>query len=337
MIYYKEHDLTIGPTALHKPLVLIGCRGIKIDGVQVRQNTHIEHEGFLDIWHMPDGRPPAAGIVLIDCAAIEVAHCDVRYNQIGVAAYKSTQLNIHDNDASHNSAWGFLLHDVTYSAYHHNAADFCCRVGDDHLGGDAAGFLLVHGSSYNWFRDNKARMGGDGFFLAGYHHQSGLLSPCQHNEFSRNDMSWSPNNGFESTFCIGNKLIDNRIEGCRYGIWLGYDTGSRVDGNALLRCQVGLAIENSRNGQVHGNQFKGNRHGWVVWSRGYPWTDKFPHHQTSSHWVFADNQYAHNVTPAAVRANYAHAMYPIVNGEAPAPYGIMCEDDISVQGDGDDD
>lgn len=333
----RQNDLGLTNGFSNEPIVLVGASNIIISGLKVRLRQQPEHEGFLDIWHKPRDRYEAAAITLIDCHAVEIAGCDLRYNQIGVAAYGSTQLNVRNNDASHSSAWGFLLHDVTYSAYLSNLADFCCREGAGHLGGDAAGFLLVRGSSHNWFHDNKARLGGDGFFLAGYHHQSGLLAPCQYNEFLRNDVSWSPNNGFESTFCVGSRLIGNMAKGCQYGFWLGYDSGSRLSDNVVSHCQVGLAIENSRNGQVYGNQLKGNQHGWVVWSREYPWTDRFPHHLTSSHWVFDENVYRHNCVPAAIRANYSHGLYRIAEGSnAPAPCDIVCKDDIPVRGDGDD-
>lgn len=89
------------------------------------------------------------------------------------------------------------------------------------MGANLAGFLMVNHSSNNKFLKNNARMGGDGFFLAGMTPEFEPVG-CNNNLFEDNDGSFSPHNSFEATFSRENIFRSNIANHSNYGFWLGY-------------------------------------------------------------------------------------------------------------------
>src|SRR5437763_2706221 len=163
------------------------------------------------------------------------------------------------------------------------------------MGADAAGFLAVEGSCRNIFRNNTARLGGDGFFLAGLS-PDGEKAGCDDNLFEENDGSLSPNIAFEATFSRGNVFRDNYAARCNYGFWLGFSWDMIIENNRMvMNRQAGIAVENGHGFKVHGNTFQANGHGVLLWTKHVEeFTALYPECQTSYFWDIAGNVFTRN-------------------------------------------
>ena len=175
---------------------------------------------FLDIW-LPADKAYGGGILLWEVSNSRLTENDLSHQMNGLLTYNCRDLTVIGNLANYCSGFGFHLYNTCDSLFEDNYADFCCRYeprGEryGHIGADAAGFLIVYSSCRNVFRSNYARLGGDGFFLAG-------LTPdfkpvgCDDNLFESNDGSFSPNIAFEATFSRGNRYLNNFANHCNYG------------------------------------------------------------------------------------------------------------------------
>jgi parallel beta-helix repeat protein len=250
----------------------------------------------------------------------------------GLLAYDCRELAISNCNASYSSGWGFLLNRTHDSVFEDNYADYCCRweprpaLGErrGHLGADAAGFLLI-GSHRNAFRRNLARLGGDGFFLAGLSPEWELMG-CDDNLFEDNDVSHSPNNGFEATFTRGNVFRRNTASACNYGFWLGFSRQCVLEENQIhLNRRAGVGVENGIEMQVKNCAFNENQHGILLWSKRLPDVEQsVPENDTSRDWLVEGNSFRANWTAIRIAANQDHGVRPLpASGEwglaAPAP------------------
>jgi parallel beta-helix repeat protein len=177
------------------------------------------------------------------------------------------------------------------------------------MGADAAGFLIIHNSSRNFFRRNLARLGGDGFFLAGLSPQMQPV-PCNDNRFEENDSSYSPNIGFEATFSSGNVWINNTANFCNYGFWLGFSSNGILENNKMIGCrQAGIATEMGFNFQVRNNIFRENEHGILLWSKYIPeFLIPYPANNNSYAWQIEENTFIHNGKGIRIAANQDHGI-----------------------------
>lgn len=335
------HGTTIiGPSTEAAGLTISGSRGVTIRGLRIRGFYHgiaaRDAEGlvlsecdisgtaevppntiFLDIWKPAEGA--YGGAILLE--AVEDAELTdnlLMHQQNGLLAYRCRRLRVTRNNASYNSGFGFYLNGTTDSLFENNHADYCCRFEPregglhyGHMGADAAGFVAVLGSSRNIFRRNAARLGGDGFFLAGMT-PDGELKGCDDNLFEENDGSLSPNIAFEATFCRGNVFRSNYADRCNYGFWLGYSAETTLESNRMvMNRQAGIAVENGVRFSVIGNQFQANGHGILLWSR---WLEAFakavPDRLTSADWEIARNTFTRNGKGIRIAANQDHGIRP---------------------------
>jgi len=179
------------------------------------------------------------------------------------------------------------------------------------MGADAAGFLIIFNSSHNIFRRNLARLGGDGFFLAGLSPAFQPV-PCNDNLFEENDASWSPNIAFEATFSAGNVYRNNFANHCNYGFWLGFSSHGILEDNQMIgNDQAGIAVENGFDFQVRRNLFQDNQHGVLLWSKHIPeFLPAVPGNQTSYNWLIEQNEFTHNNTAVCIAANRDHGIRP---------------------------
>ena len=195
--------------------------------------------------------------------------------------------------------------------------------GSGHMGADAAGFLIIHNSSRNIFRRNLARLGGDGFFLAGLS-PSFEPVPCNDNLFEENDGSWSPNIAFEATFSAGNIYRNNFANHCNYGFWLGFSSHGVLEDNQMIgNHQAGIAVENGFDFQVRRNLFQDNQHGILLWSKHIPeFLTAVPGNNTSYDWLIEQNEFIHNNHAIYVAANRDHGIRPyrVPDGETPSSW-----------------
>jgi len=240
----------------------------------------------------------------------------------GILTYGCDKLEVRRNNASYNSGYGIHLYGTCDSVFEDNYADYCCRwnkrtegLGHEqlgHMGADAAGFLIVHGSCRNVFRRNFARLGGDGFFLAGLG-PDGAKVPCNDNLFEENDGSLSPNIAFEATFSKGNVFRNNYADRSNYGFWLGFSWDNVIENNRMVHNrQAGIAVENGHGMIVRGNNFQANGHGILLWTH---FVEKFlqiyPESVTSFDWTIEENIFTRNGKGIAILAEKDHGIRPL--------------------------
>lgn len=280
---------------------------------------------FLDIW-LPGEKAYGCAILLERVEDAEVCDNDIQHQQNGLLTYHCNKLTIRGNLANYNSGFGIHLFNTSDSVFEGNFCDFCCRYeardespaavraneAHGHMGGDATGFLIVHNSCRNVFRGNYARLGGDGFFLAG-RTPGNAAAGCDDNLFENNDASLSPNIAFEATFSTGNRFLNNRADRCNYGFWLGFSSENTLEGNCcIMNRQAGVACENGRALVVRGNDFQRNGTGILLWSKYVePWFADLPENRTIHHWTIEGNTLTRNGTGLSLAADRDHGIRPM--------------------------
>ena len=270
---------------------------------------------FLDIWRGPE-QAYGGGVFLWEVEDSVVEGNDLQHQQSGLLTYHCRRLRVRGNRTGYNSGFGIHLFGTCDSLFEENSADFCCRfepregpLHHGHMGADATGFLAVHGSCRNTFRRNTARLGGDGFFLAGLG-GDGVPRGCDDNVFEENDASLSPNIAFEATFCRGNIFRNNHADRSNYGFWLGFSGDTVLTGNRmLLNRQGGIAVENGHGFEVRGNTFQGNGHGILLWSKYVEhFARLYPEHATSYGWNIEENTFTRNGKGIRIAADQDHGI-----------------------------
>jgi parallel beta-helix repeat protein len=315
----------------HHGIYVENCEHVRILNCTIRQTGEIEaNTVFLDIWLTAD-RTYGGAIILRDVKHATITGNDLQHQMCGLLSYECEGLNVRGNNASYNSGFGFHLFGTRDSRFENNYADYCNRWqprdSGGHLGADASGFLLVGGSSDNVFRDNFARLGGDGFFISGLSH-AGEYAPCNNNLFEGNDVSHSPNNGFESTFSAGNVFRGNNVTNCNYGFWLGFSKSNTLENNQIkANRSAGLAVENGFDFTIRKNEFTDNRYGVLAWSKYIAqFAAALPENNTSYNWRVEDNRFTRNHTGVRIAANQNHGIQPHAPSEdCPAPHDHRIE------------
>ena len=270
---------------------------------------------FLDIWK-PAADAYGGAIFLEQVSDAKIHDNDLQHQMNGVLSYQCKHLEVTNNIASYCSGFGFHLYETCDSAFTDNYADYCCRYylseAGSHLGADAAGFLIVFKSCRNVFKKNYARLGGDGFFLAGLT-PAGLDVGCNDNVFEENDASYSPNNAFEGVFSKGNIYQRNKANHSNYGFWLGFSRDCTLRDNQIYNNrQAGIAVEIGIHFQVLDNDIKNNTHGILIWTRFYDFLKKVPDiNGTSSDWRIERNKLIRNQKAIRIAANQNHGVRPI--------------------------
>lgn len=309
------------------------CKGLTLERNTIRDTQEIEHDTiFLEIWLKPEESYGGA-IMLWNCEESTVAFNDVQHQMNGILTYHCKTLTVRRNAASYNSGYGIHLYGTCDSVFEENWADYCCRFNSrgntfetndpekpdfryGHMGSDATGFLIVYGSSRNVFRRNLARMGGDGFFLAG-RSADGEDVGSNDNLFEENDGSLSPNIAFEATFSRGNIFRRNYADRCNYGFWLGFSSENIIEENRVVaNRQAGIAVENGYDNQVRKNHFQANGHGILLWSRH---VEKFLEpsgkNHTSHDWIIEDNTFLRNGKGIRIAKDQDHGIRDIATEE----------------------
>jgi parallel beta-helix repeat protein len=267
---------------------------------------------FLNIWK-PFSEAYGAAIFLNEVTETSLHDNDLQHQMNGLLSYHCKRLTVTNNIANYCSGFGFHLYETCDSTFTGNYADYCCRYylsdsGTD-LGADAAGFLIVHESSNNIFRKNYARLGGDGFFLAGLT-PDGIDVGCNNNLFEENDASYSPNNAFEGVFSKGNIYRGNKANHSNYGFWLGFSSDCVLANNEIYgNRQAGIAVENGIHFEVRENDIQNNAHGILIWTRSYEFLKKVPNMNTTSRdWLIERNRLIQNRKAIRIAANQNHGV-----------------------------
>jgi parallel beta-helix repeat protein len=286
------------------------CNCVITSTSEIQSNTL-----FLDIWK-PAVDSYGGAIFLEEVTDTKIHDNDLGHQMNGILSYQCKGLEIINNLASYCSGFGFHLFETCDSTFTNNYADFCCRyylsnVGS-HLGADAAGFLIVFKSCNNIFRKNYARLGGDGFFLAGLT-PDGIDVGCNNNLFQENDASYSPNNAFEGVFSKGNTYQGNKANHSNSGFWLGFSRDCIVRDNQIYNNrQAGIAVENGIHFEILDNDIQNNAHGILIWTRFYDFLKTVSNiNATSSDWLIERNRLFQNKKAIRIAANQDHGVRPL--------------------------
>lgn len=247
---------------------------LTFDNLTIRNTQEIAGiETFLYLWKTIEETYGGA-ILLHEVQESRIENCDFQHQMNGILLYECTNITAQHNNASFNSGWGIYLSHTHESTIQDNRFDFCNRVfrrpenGSIRVEADAAGMVIVNGSSHNQFLRNSCLSGGDGIFLCGYEHP-GNLRPCNHNHFEENDCRLSPNNAIEATFSAHNTFINNDCSRSNYGFWMGYSHDCTLDNNVVeFNRWAGIAIEHGFNFTIQNNKIHKNGDGIRLFTRG---------------------------------------------------------------------
>jgi len=211
-----------------------------------------------------------AAAYLKDCRNAVVRGLQVTGGQNGLLLNGCDEGLFYNNDIRFNSGVGIGLYRSSGNRIMHNRLDWNVR-GYSHevysRGQDSAGILCYEQSNRNIFAYNSATHSGDGFFLwAGNQTMNSGEGGCNDNIIFQNDFSHAPTNGVEVTFSR-NDIVNNRLVGCRYGVWAGYSYQTLILGNTIAENQYGVAIEHGNNNSINANLFEDNEVGIQLWAR----------------------------------------------------------------------
>lgn len=211
-----------------------------------------------------------AGIYLKGCNNALVKNVHITQNQNALLMKQCNNGLFYNNTFHFNSGLGIGMYRSSGNRIMHNILNFNIRghsEGFYNRGQDSAGILVYEQSNNNTFAYNSATHSGDGFFLwAGNHTMDTGEGGCNGNLLYGNDFSYAPTNGVEVTFS-SNKIINNKLVGCRYGIWGGYSFNSYIAGNEITDNDYGIAIEHGQDNAIEYNLFKNNDVGIQLWER----------------------------------------------------------------------
>ncbi|MBI1225920.1 MAG: hypothetical protein GC192_11850 [Bacteroidetes bacterium] len=217
-----------------------------------------------------------AAIYLKNCQKALVRGCTATQGMNGLLLTGCNDGLFYNNKFHFNSGLGVGMYRSSRNHLMHNQLDWNVR-GYSHgfyqRGQDSAGILVYEQSNENTFAYNSATHSGDGFFLwAGQRTMDTGEGGCNDNLLYKNDFSHAPTNGVEVTFSR-NKIVDNRLDECTYGIWGGYSFESLMLGNHIENCRTGIAIEHGQENAIIGNQFLNDSVGIQLWARPSQPTD----------------------------------------------------------------
>jgi len=221
-----------------------------------------------------------AAIYLEDVTGGEIRGNRAVQGMSGLLLVRSDSLRIADNEFAFNSGLGIGLYRSSDNRIFRNRLDFNVRGyshGFYNRGQDSAGLLLYEQSSNNLIAYNSVTHGGDGLFLwAGQSTMDTGEGGANDNLIFDNDFSSSPTNSVEITFSR-NRVIANRLQGSRYGVWGGYSWESVIAGNCFGGNETGIAIEHGQDDRIERNRFSGEETAIKIWANesepgdwGYP-------------------------------------------------------------------
>ena len=211
-----------------------------------------------------------AAVYLKKCNNALVKNIKVTGGQNGLMMTECNNGLFYNNIIQFNSGLGIGIYRSSGNKIMHNKLDWNVR-GYSHgiyqRGQDSAGILVYEQSNDNIFAYNSATHSGDGFFLwAGQTTMDTGKGGCNNNLIFKNDFSFAPTNGVEVTFS-SNKIIANKMQECKYGIWGGYSFNSTFIGNEIDSCKYGIAIEHGQKNTMICNKINKTEIGIQLWER----------------------------------------------------------------------
>ncbi|MCB0522677.1 MAG: right-handed parallel beta-helix repeat-containing protein [Saprospiraceae bacterium] len=274
-----------------------------------RLHSNREREDFSDwlSYHQNDKDEwlrYGAAVYLKNCPHALVKNVTVTGGMNGLMLTGCSDGLFYNNSIHYNSGVGIGLYRSSHNRIMHNRLDWNVR-GYSHgfyqRGQDSAGILVYEQSSGNTFAYNSATHSGDGFFLwAGQTTMDTGEGGCNDNLIYKNDFSYAPTNGVEVTFSK-NRIVENKMEACTYGIWAGYSYASNFLGNEISDCKYGIAIEHGQNNWIWGNNFNNDSIGVKIFGR-----EKQP-----ADWGFAQGRDVKSKGYTILENNFENVKYPL--------------------------
>ena len=275
------------------------CEHVTITDCMITRTAELEpYNYFLYLWK-PVEEAYGGAILLNRVTGGAVQDNDVQHQMNAIMLYNTQGITVERNNGSFNSGWGVYLSAAHENVIQDNKLDFCNRVyrresGEERVEADAAGIVMVKGSSRNRVLRNRCRAGGDGIFVAGYEHP-GVNEPCNDNLFEDNDCSYSPNNAIESTFSKGNIFRRNNCSKSNYGFWMGFSWDNIVEDNIVEDNFIaGVAAEHAHNITFRNNKVRRNREGIRLWTRGISVLEYWQGYEVSFDFQVEDNIFEEN-------------------------------------------
>lgn len=258
------------------------CRDVTLEGVTVRNSAEIKGiDTFLYLWQRIE-QVYGGALLFNEVTGGSIRRCDFQHQMNGVLLYHCDGIIVEANNASFNRGWGVYLAHTHNSSIQDNQLNFCNRVyrrpedGSIRVEADAAGIVLVRGSSNNRILRNTCLCSGDGIFISGYEHP-GKIEPCNDNLIEDNDCRLSPNNAIESTFSKGNIFRRNDCSRSNYGFWMGYSSENILEDNTVeFNRWAGIAIEHGHDFSIRDNRIRLNGEGVRLFTRGGAVLEYFP-------------------------------------------------------------
>ena len=253
----------------------------------------------------------------------------------------------YNNTLQFNSGLGIGMYRSSRNRIQHNKLDWSLR-GYSHgiysRGQDSAGILAYEQCNDNIFAYNSATHSGDGFFLwAGQSTMDTGEGGCNGNLIYGNDFSFAPTNGVEITFSQ-NDVIQNKLNGCMYGIWGGYSFKSLIAGNEIKDCRFGVAIEHGQDNAIVQNHFSNDTIGIQLWAReSQPsdWGYAKARDVSSRDYVIARNRFEKVATPLKIHSsskvainddNFFAGFKQLLVAEKPNRELVMAKNDVRANG-----
>lgn len=283
-ILLKGNNITLKNAGIHGYKVAIlaeDCDSLKLLDCDLSYNwrprlkSRREREDFSDwlSYHQNDKDEwlrYGAAAYLKNCDHVLVRGMTVTGGMNGLMLTHCNDGLFYNNTIHFNSGVGIGLYRSSSNRIMHNRLDWNVR-GYSHgfyqRGQDSAALLVYEQSNDNTFAYNSATHSGDGFFLwAGQHSMDTGEGGCNGNLLFRNDFSYAPTNGVEVTFS-SNRIINNTMKECTYGIWGGYSFESQFFGNQMEDCKYGIAMEHGQDNSIFRNEFLQCETGIQLWER----------------------------------------------------------------------
>jgi len=228
-------------------------RSITVNGCTFSNNKK-DTTGWLTI---SDGTVTAngGGVYMYNCKNSDIFLNSMKNQDDGVALYNCDTIRVHDNDLSHNTAYGVRMFHTNYCVINNNNCSYANRYTDP---SDCAAILLFF-SKQNRITNNNASYGGDGLFTNdNITMANSIPNFTANNVFLNNNCSYSPHNAIESVFTHGNIFKHNTASHSNYGIWAGYAQNSIIDSNLIEFNGSGIDIEMGKNNVLSNNKINNN-------------------------------------------------------------------------------
>lgn len=186
----------------------------------------------------------------------------------GIDLRDSERIIVRNNETTLNSGFGILLWNTSHSQVLGNTVNDnsrWCTINDGKFigwvvqGCDTAGILLQDGSGNDEISDNHIfGQNGDGIFIRAH----GGMRCGDHNLVSNNTIYGAIWNAVEVGFCNDVRIIGNRIERAKIGVWVSFMDNVQVRDNTFINIDTyGVAIKDSPNAVVTGNTFRDSPEG----------------------------------------------------------------------------